>query len=38
MSEQAVRTTEAMMAVATRRRRRIIGITPDESGKRSVQN
>jgi hypothetical protein len=29
MSEQAVRTTETMMAVATRRRRRIIGVSPD---------
>jgi hypothetical protein len=29
MSEQAVRTTEAMMAVAMRRRRRIILESPD---------
>jgi hypothetical protein len=30
MSEQAVRTTEAMMAVATSSLRRIIGVSPDE--------
>ena len=30
MSEQAVRTTEAMMAVAMSSLRRIIGVSPDE--------
>ena len=30
MSEQAVRTTEAMMAVATSSLRRIIGVSPSE--------
>jgi hypothetical protein len=30
MSEQAVRTTEAMMATAVKRRLRIIGVSPDE--------
>jgi hypothetical protein len=29
ISEHAVRTTEAMIAVAMRRRRRIIGVSPD---------
>jgi hypothetical protein len=29
MSEQAARATEAMMAVTMRRRRRIIGVSPD---------
>jgi hypothetical protein len=30
MSEQAVRTTEAMMAMVAKRRWRIIGVSPDE--------
>ncbi|HKH00426.1 MAG TPA: hypothetical protein VKB08_06870 [Bradyrhizobium sp.] len=30
MSEQAVTTTEAMMATVMKRRRRIIGVSPDE--------
>jgi hypothetical protein len=30
MSEQAARTTEAMTAVTMRRRRRIIGVTPEK--------
>jgi hypothetical protein len=30
MSEQAVTTTEAMMATVMNRRRRIIGVSPDE--------
>jgi hypothetical protein len=35
MSEHAVRTTEAMMAMLAKRRRRIIGVSPEErkSGK-----
>jgi hypothetical protein len=32
MSEQAVRTTEAMMAVATSSLRRIIGVSPEGKG------
>jgi hypothetical protein len=32
MSEQAVRTKEAMMAVAMKRRRRIIGVSPKGRG------
>jgi len=37
ISEQAVRTTEAMMATAVKRRLRIIGVSPDEGkgGKRN---
>jgi len=30
MSEQAARTTEARMAVAVSRRRRIMGVSPDK--------
>jgi hypothetical protein len=32
MSEQAVRTMEAMMAVATSSLRRIIGVSPERKG------
>jgi hypothetical protein len=37
MSEQAARTTEAMIAMAVKRRLRIIGVSPDEGkgGKRN---
>ena len=38
MSEQAARMAEAMTAVAMRRRRRIIGVTPDKKGMRVLPN
>ena len=38
MSEQAARTTEAMTAVTMRRRRRIIGVTPEKEGNGRLLN
>ena len=38
MSEQAARMAEAMTAVAMRRRRRIIGVTPDKKGMGLLRN
>jgi hypothetical protein len=38
MSEQAARMAEAMTAVAMRRRRRIIGVTPEKKGMGVLRN
>jgi hypothetical protein len=38
MSEQAVRTTAAMMATAAKSLLRIIGRTPDKRGERALRN
>jgi hypothetical protein len=38
MSEQAASTAEAMMAVAMRRRRRIIGVTPQKREMGALRN